>query len=463
MISLAAALMCVAVPVAASAATYYVSPGGNDAAQGDLRSPFATPQRGVDAAKAGDTVIVQPGVYDVGDGIEIFNKSGQRGKPIVFKGEPGAILRDVRRKTAPWFGGIINLRDSQHIIIRGLRLENSAFFGIRGERTSNIVVEDNSSYVSLASAIYFRESTGIKIRRNDVSRFCDLGAYGAGAGCQEGISVASVNGFDIDSNIVHDAPQTAKAGPGGGEGIDAKEASRNGHIRNNRVFNLIQLGIYVDAWDAVAENIQISGNEVRNCAAGIVVASEQGGTARNIRIFNNVVYDNGLAGISLSNAGADGPRDRIAIYHNTIVRNGYAAAKPAWAGSSDWGQGLHISTRNFTNLTIMNNLLFDNSDGQIIPDDPASGARARIAGNLSFPAGKKSWAGEVLGASPIVADPKFVDLKGKNFRLAPGSPAIAASVGGARPKVDFTGASRAATGPLDLGAFAFQPAASGAN
>jgi hypothetical protein len=449
---MAAALLCAAAPGLACAATYYVSPGGDDAAPGDKRRPFATPQRGIDAARAGDTVIVAKGVYDVGDGIEIFGKAGEAGRPIVFNGEAGAVLRDARRQVAPWFGGIINLRDARHIVIRGFRLENSGFFGVRGQGATKIIVEDNVSHISLASAIYFRESAGITIRRNDVSRFCDLGAFGAGAGCQEGISVASVNGFDIDGNIVHDAPQTPDAGAGGGEGIDAKEASRNGRIRNNRVFNLIQLGIYVDAWDAVAENIQISGNEVRNCASGIVVASEQGGTARNIAIFNNIVHDNGLAGISLSRAGENGPRQRIRIYQNTIVRNGYAAAKPAWAGVSDYGQGIHIDTRNVTDLAITNNILFDNSDGQILPGDPAAPPSAQIAGNLSFPAGKKSYTGEILGVRAITADPEFIDSRGKDYRLAAGSPAIAASAGGPRPKVDFTGAPRAASGPLDLGA-----------
>ena len=52
-------------PVAGLAATWYVSPPptGNDANPGTAVLPFATVQRGINAAFAGDTVWVNDGVY----------------------------------------------------------------------------------------------------------------------------------------------------------------------------------------------------------------------------------------------------------------------------------------------------------------------------------------------------------------------------------------------------------------
>src|SRR6476620_792825 len=47
----------------ASAAEYYVAPGGNDSNPGTMELPFATLQRGHDVASAGDTVWIRGGTY----------------------------------------------------------------------------------------------------------------------------------------------------------------------------------------------------------------------------------------------------------------------------------------------------------------------------------------------------------------------------------------------------------------
>ncbi|MBN1672067.1 MAG: hypothetical protein JXR37_13595 [Kiritimatiellae bacterium] len=62
---------------------------GRDSNDGSAAAPFATPQRGVDAAMPGDTVHVRPGVYR---GTVVFLRSGEPGRPIVLEGEKGAIL-----------------------------------------------------------------------------------------------------------------------------------------------------------------------------------------------------------------------------------------------------------------------------------------------------------------------------------------------------------------------------------
>src|SRR6187397_2019851 len=47
----------------ASAAEYYVAPGGNDSNPGTMELPFATLQRGHDIASAGDTIWIRGGTY----------------------------------------------------------------------------------------------------------------------------------------------------------------------------------------------------------------------------------------------------------------------------------------------------------------------------------------------------------------------------------------------------------------
>lgn len=437
-------------------ATIYVSATGSNSNPGTQAAPLASPQRAVDLATAGDTVVITAGVYDMSGGLRIDGKVGTATAPITIQGQGKAILRDTRQQVPAGYGGLITLFNSSYVRVRGLRLENSAFYGISGSRSSHILIEGNMTSISIASAIYFAASTDITVRGNDVSRFCDKGAQPGGYGCQEGISMADVNTFDIAENIVHDAPMNPGAGPGGGEGIDAKGSSRNGTIRYNRVFNLIQLAIYVDAWDKIAENIKVYGNVVHDNANGIVVAAENGGTVRNVDIFNNVVYKNGLSGISISGALKNGPRQNIRIYHNTIVRNGYADNKPPWANKDDYGQGIHIDSANISGILVANNILVDNSNGQIIPRAGIVAGAVMTDRNLSFPAGKTTWAGEVLGTNALTTDPLFANPAASDFHLRAGSPAIqAAGATSPRPTEDADRKPRAATGSLDPGALAF--------
>jgi Concanavalin A-like lectin/glucanases superfamily/Purple acid Phosphatase, N-terminal domain/Protein of unknown function (DUF1565) len=84
---------------AASATTYYVATNGNNGNPGTSISPFLTVQRGVDAAGAGDTIIVRNGTYGsngVGSsGFPVYiNKAGTASAPITLKAENklGAVL-----------------------------------------------------------------------------------------------------------------------------------------------------------------------------------------------------------------------------------------------------------------------------------------------------------------------------------------------------------------------------------
>jgi len=72
----------------AQSGTYHVSPTGNDANDGlSERSAWKTISHAAKVAKAGDTVLVLPGDY--GDERAVFANSGEKGKPIVFKGHNG--------------------------------------------------------------------------------------------------------------------------------------------------------------------------------------------------------------------------------------------------------------------------------------------------------------------------------------------------------------------------------------
>jgi hypothetical protein len=82
--TLAAAL---AVAPVASAATYYVSPSGDDGHPGTAEQPFATVQRGVDALGAGDTLVLRGGRY--AESVHVHGKQGTAQAPITIVGAEG--------------------------------------------------------------------------------------------------------------------------------------------------------------------------------------------------------------------------------------------------------------------------------------------------------------------------------------------------------------------------------------
>src|SRR5688572_17865165 len=86
-------LVFVASPV--FAADYYVAPNGSDANPGSTDRPFATLQRGHDAASAGDTVWIRGGTYSIttpensGAGIALTKSGSSDANRIKFWAEPG--------------------------------------------------------------------------------------------------------------------------------------------------------------------------------------------------------------------------------------------------------------------------------------------------------------------------------------------------------------------------------------
>jgi hypothetical protein len=74
----------------AFAATYYVSPAGNDANAGTQTSPWRTIQKGHDVAVAGDIVYVRGGTYILSKEIAI-TRDGVEGSPIQLLAYPGEL------------------------------------------------------------------------------------------------------------------------------------------------------------------------------------------------------------------------------------------------------------------------------------------------------------------------------------------------------------------------------------
>ena len=443
-----------------------VAPRGNDSNPGTAALPLATLQRSIDLAQPGDTILVRAGVYTVAGSTRVDGKRGTSAAPLTITGESGAVMRATAEGVPGVWRGLLEIENSSWIVVRGIAVETSSFFGFRVQYSDNITLEGNRSTVSLGSGIYARSVKALRIDGNDVSRFCDRNIFGASttAGCQEGISLDSVDGFEVVRNLVHDAPQASGVGPGGGEGIDIKNGSSNGVVAFNSVWNLVQIGIYVDGWLLGNENVVVHGNRVWNTYIGIVISSEMGGVVRNVAVHDNIIRDVGVHGIEISNFNSgttgDGLRTGIAIHNNTIVNAGIKEAKPAyyarWVSGPipDWGTGIFVSTTHVAALQIFDNIVAG-SKTTAIQVRPEARVGSRVETNLVWPLELNGATYPYIGTGSILAAPAFVSPATGDWHLTATSPARSTGSGGGSTSVDADNLPRPA-GQLDLGALAYR-------
>jgi hypothetical protein len=250
----------------------------------------------------------------------------------------------------------------------------------------------------------------------------------------------------------------------GHSAIDVKESSYRGTVHHNYIHDFPEGGqIYLDAWEAGLDGsyslswVDVFANLLVD-AKGITVGSEQGGTAENIRIFNNVVIRSVSSGVLLSdtgrNDGGNGPRRNIHIFNNTIseTRN---------HGTS----GIYVLTTNLHNVVIQNNIVSLDPErvvGLITAGSAAAVAELTVDHNLVFGPTECSndypSCVEVSGwPDNLSAAPSFVDAAADDVHLRPDSPAIDAGIAITGLVDDYDGVGRPQGNAIDIGAFEHRP------
>jgi len=449
LLPLSASLLAVCI---ARAATYYVATDGDDSNPGTESQPWRTIQKAAATLVAGDTVYIKPGVYAPTSLIYPAN-SGQSNAWITYAAlTNGTVTVDGSSADVQPDEGIFYIVDCAWIRVRGLRFINSGYAGISVESSRHIVLENNSTSNTDASGIMVWASDDVVIRSNEIRRAC-RGSGDVG----ECITLDDTTNFVVSYNHVFDVPDE----PGnGGEGIDAKEASNNGSIHHNYVHDLYRLGIYVDAYGSHQSNVEVYANVVHHCADGIAVSAElPAGFLRDVRIYNNVAYENDYNGIIVSDYsddGSEGVKQDIYVINNTVFSNGYDNAE-------DWGGGILVATTNpaSTNIVVRNNIASENNCWQIatVPTN-----LLQVDHNLVF--GRTDYAEDEFefdGRFSITGDPRFVSAATRNFHLRGSSPAVDAGGAPRAPTNDADAVARPQDGDLDgnpawdIGAFEYRP------
>ena len=325
---------------------YYVSPTGDDAADGSEQAPWQTLAKAADAAQAGDTVYLLAGTW--GERL-VPPRSGTDGSPITFMGAPDNASPAVLDGTGVdvGSGGLVQVQavsfiqicgltvrnsaydgvkidqnyvpevPAEHILVSGLTVERSGQTAIKSQGAHFVVIDGNHTNGSVSSGVGVWGSSDVVVSHNEVVNARDDEVNGH----EESVSIASTERFDVFENEIY---LDGNVGFLGNEGIDVKESSRDGRVHHNFVHDYPETGgsIYLDAWTAgldgtpTLSTVDVYANLVLR-AGGIAVGSERGGTVEHLRIFNNIVMGVSWTGIILSNtghgSGGDGPRRDVQI------------------------------------------------------------------------------------------------------------------------------------------------------
>lgn len=439
-----------ATPSPGGGKAYYVSTGGSDGSPGTESQPWRTIQKAADTAVAGDTVYIKGGTYKER---VIFDKNnGSSGKWILFRNYSNDVVVidgsstavSGRIKGEPW-EGLIDIRGRSYLSISGLQIKNSKWFGVYigdghdGTYSTNLVLRNNYIYNTFASGISVNYTNGITIDRNEIVLANNAGK---GVETQEMLSLAyRVDGFTISNNLIHDGGDPEY----GGEGIDVKYGASNGKIYNNHVYNLSSVGIYVDAWDQYARDIDVFNNLVHDInGACIGVSGEAGGIAERINIYNNIVYRSQLSGILVPTYGS-GPIRDVKIINNTSYNNAHGGIDIGY-----WDGPL-------TNITVRNNIFSKSQSWQIRLKSASNIKNIVIDHNLidGFRGFRDGSFYETRGVDYVEGDPKFVDASNGDFHLQGSSPAIDKGSSSGAPGTDYDGRSRPRGSGYDIGAYEY--------
>jgi parallel beta-helix repeat protein len=420
-----------ATTLSAQAATFYVSPSGDNTNTGSSLSPWLTIQHAANTIAPGDTVVVTPGTYA---GFNVTS-GGLPAQYKVFSAQPGVIINTA---AAGSHLARINLDTVSHVVIEGFEV-----VGANNSATSR----DGIRVVAPLAA----GARDIVLRRNHVHH-----------NYSRNILTGFVSDLRIENNTVNNAYIE--------HGIYVSNSADNHIIRNNLSYANRGSGIQINAdgtlgGDGIITNARIENNVIHGNGVGGGSGINLDGVQSSV-IQNNLLYDNHASGISLYRIDGSAGSSGNIVANNTIIN----AADGRWA--------LNIQNGS-TGNTVLNNILFSlQANRGAIDIDAASLTgfvsnhnivenRFSLDGNFMNIDNWRTQTGDD-GGSVTVTDQQltalFADFSNNNFSLAPMSLAIDRGIasllnGTAKhaPLDDILGATRPAGAGFDIGAYEAQP------
>ncbi len=407
--------------MAQQAATYYVSPQGNDSNPGTQLQPWRTVIYAVKQVKAGDTVLVADGTYQ---GPVIITRSGEPGAYITLK---SINLLGAKIEVANGTGKADGIKAAaNYLTIDGFEIYDKA---------------PGNGHLGNGVTVY--ENHHVNILNNEIHGF-------GGSGIQAG----RFDYVHIENNVVYN---NAKYDPNQKSGISLWQAravdSASGYhiiVRHNRSFGNLNVipntqgnttdgnGILVDDfWNATgdgATNVTfphrtlIENNlSYDNGGKGIQVFKSS-----FVDVFNNTAYHNNY---DPTNVGTWRAELSHAFADETVWRNNIGVAKPG-AGILEWNHAILIGGEG--NTVWEHNITYSGTPG----DDSV---------NLSGSSVSEAY---INNNNMLGENPDFNNAKKDDFSLQLESPAINAGSDLIVSFVDINYDERP-EGAVDIGAFEF--------
>lgn len=316
----------------------YVSLNGNDQNDGKKSKPFRTLKKAASEANAGTTVLIRKGTYNEKLAVKY---SGTKSKPITFKAYnkekvvlSGKDINEVEGDTS-----LVTIKNKNYVTISGLIIQDLST-DLADETVMGIYVTGSSNHITLENNNVQRIET-----HADDGNGHGIAIYGTGTmkdinilnntledlklGSSESLVLnGNIDGFKVEKNIVRRSDNIGidLIGYEGTSNDKKVDYVRNGIVKNNQVYEISSYdnpayggdysagGIYVDG----GKNITIEKNIIYKSDIGIEATSEHAKKyADNIKIINNIIYDNFYTGISIG--GYDG--DRGGTINSTISQN----------------------------------------------------------------------------------------------------------------------------------------------
>ena len=422
------------------AATYYVAPAGDDSGPGTCSEPWRTIGKAATSLLPGDTALIRAGTYAEQVQVAVSGTAGAEVTFAAYPGESPVLDGSTVFLSTGDLAGLFEVVLQSWVRVRGLRVEHAGpgelTAGFLVESSQHVTIESCSTYDTVSSGIGVWGASDVTLAGNDVARACT-------GPMQESISVGGTTGFELRGNVVRDGPPL----PAGKEGICVKDGSNTGTVHHNLVTGLHQkVGLYLDAWDKRTFDIDVHGNRTWGIdgADGIALASEMGGLLENIRVHDNVSFENGYYGISVGVNGTSPthPMNGIVIVDNTVAAN----------GTTGWGGGITVYNPGAANVVVRNNLANANAAFQIAVSADVPAGAVVVDHNLIYPF-LGTEPDEVRGTDYVEADPLFVNAATHDYHVQAGSPAIDHGAVALAPPVDADGLLRPQGPGVDIGAF----------
>jgi parallel beta-helix repeat protein len=409
------------------AATYYVDRvNGRDSNSGtSTSSPWKTIAKvNSFTFKPGDNILFRRGIiwYEQ----LTVKQSGTSSAAITF-GAYGSGSAPVIDGSQSRLHGVY-MKGRAYIVIRDLKIQNTKHGAVRVDASKYITVRDNEMYVNSRAGVFIQESNNCLIRGNRMT--------------------TPATEFNVQT-----------------DGIYAQRNSFNTYDGNNIVISNRHKDQHCDAiqffqeTSATVKNNYVEQNNSKGGNAQGIYCSENHGT---FRIFNNIGY-----GMSTTSS-------LIKFTNSSSTYTGRAEI----IGNTLYGGRGALVQSNDPNLIFKNNIIVTTGSLPLVSFARTLSSTSNINNNLYKRSGSGStvvvykgsgytiskWRSAGFDRSGMEADPRFVSISSKDFKLTSSSPALNKGVNLSSPfNIDRVGTKRPYGNQSDIGAFEMKILAKGGN